>query len=290
MLDHPDPRGEHIAEGQIGAGFFGHFLVCIDPAKGHIAFADPKTHPVADDGKGLPLELERMGPTNAPYPFVHAEFGGQKMLLLFDTGATSSMLEKKYIEAIHGAHRDWALIRGSAGDADMLGGMFVEQLLVVPSLAVSGRDVGGAHFVERPDGTWPRMFGVDEAHGALAGDVLNRFRMLIDYERARVWLWPSGRPADASASLTRVGVGIHYGPDKRPTVTTVSTGNAPDAAAQLAKGDIILTVDGKSVCDGQHHTASTALAGRDGQKKKLQVNRAGKTRDVTVTVRDLTKP
>jgi C-terminal processing protease CtpA/Prc len=168
--------------------------------------------------------------------------------------------------------------------------MFIEQLLRVPSLAVGGRDLGPANFVERRDGTWPRMFGVDDAHGALAGDVLDRFRMLLDYERARVWLWPSGRAPDASASLTRVGVGLHYGADKCPSVTAISSGNAPDVAAALAKGDTILAVDGKSVCDGLHHTAATALAGRDGQPKKLQLRRAGKTSEVTVTVRDLTKP
>lgn len=289
-MKYADPRGEQIASGQIGAGFFGHFLVCIDPGKGHIAFARPEAHPIDDDGRGLALELPRLGPTKAPYPFVHAEVGGQKVLLLFDTGATTSMLERKYLDAIHGAHADWPLVRNAAGDADMLGGRFPERLLRVPSLTVGGRDLGAALFVERPDDTWPKMFGVDEAHGALANDVLGSQRMLIDYKGAHVWLWPSGRAPDASASLTRVGVGLRYGADKCPEVRLVSSGNAPDVAARLQPGDVILAVDGKSVCDGLHHTAATALAGKEGQPKQLRIRRAGATSDVTVTVRDLTRP
>jgi hypothetical protein len=285
-----DPRNERMSEGQIGAAFFGQFLVCIDPAKGRIAFAKPAAFPIDDDGTGLPIELPRMGPNKAPYVFVHAEFGGQKMLLLFDTGASGSMLERRHIDLLHAAHAGWPLIRGAAGDPDMLGGMLTEELLRVPSVVVSGRDLGAAVFVERPTNTWPEMFGVDEAHGALANDVLDRYRILIDYQRARLWLWPSGRPPDASASLVRVGVGLHYGADQCPAVTAIATGSAPDVAANLKSGDVIVAVDGKSVCDGLHHTAAAALAGGDGQKKTLQVRRAGKSFDVVVTARDLLAP
>ena len=99
-----------------------------------------------------------------------------------------------------------------------------------------------------------------------------------------------GQPVDAAASLVRVGVGLKYGADRCPAITYVSTGNAPDVAATLKPGDVLVVVDGKSVCDGLHHTAAAALAGRDGAAKKVQIKRAGKTSDVTVTVRDLTKP
>lgn len=287
--DGKDIRNEHMSEGQLGAGFLSQFVVCIDPAKGRIAFGNPAAFPIADDGTGLPVELARMGPNNAPYIFVRAEFGGQKMLLLFDTGAAASMLERKYLDLVRADHADWPLIQGAAGDADMLGGKLLEQMLRVPSLVVGGRDLGAAVFVERRDDTWHLMFNVDNAHGAVANDVLDRYRMLIDYRGSHVWLWPTKRPLDASASLVRVGVGLRYGDDKCPIVTAISTGNAPDVAANIKVNDAILSVDGKSLCDGLHHTAATALAGRAGQRKKLQLRRGDKTLPVTATVRDLTK-
>jgi hypothetical protein len=288
--DAKDIRNEHMSEGQIGAGFFGQFIVCIDPAKGHIAFGNPAAFPIVDDGTGLPIELARMGQNSAPYLFVRSEFGGQKMLLLFDTGASASMLERKYIDLVRADHADWPLIQGAAGDADMLGGKLLEYLLRVPSLVAGGSDLGTAVFVERRDDTWHLMFNVDDAHGAVANDVLDRYRTLIDYRGSHVWLWPTKRPLDASASLVRVGVGLRYGDDQCPVVTAISTGNAPDVAAHVKVNDVILSVDGKSVCDGLHHTAATALAGRAGQVKKLQLRRGDKTTAVTATVRDLAKP
>jgi C-terminal processing protease CtpA/Prc len=94
-----------------------------------------------------------------------------------------------------------------------------------------------------------------------------------------------GRPG-ASASLVRVGLGLRYGTDKGRAVTSISTGNADDVAANVKAGDVLMAVDGKNVCDGLHHTAATTLAGHDGQRKKLQLRRAGKPLEVTVTVRD----
>lgn len=62
------------------------------------------------------------------------------------------------------------------------------------------------------------------SHGALANDVLNRFRMILDYGAERLWLEPSGRPPDRSASITRVGVAIAFGDDGCSVIRQVWAG------------------------------------------------------------------
>ncbi len=297
--------------GQLGAGFLSRFVLCVDPGHGRLGLGDPKEFNLDPAGaKWVPLLLMPRGKNHALYPFVHilllehgAVAGGYGLLL--DTGATTSMLDRNKVDYQHRDHPDWPYANGAFGDADMLGGQFSEEIIRAPDIAFNtpglpGKygltervkiDLGPATFVDRPTGTWERMFGslavTMGSHGAVANDVLLRYRLVLDYPHSRLFADPSGRQSDPSASTARVGVAVRFGDDGCAEVRRVTDTNTPDTRAKIQVGDVILTIDGNDACKIFHHEITSALAGPPGTIKKLRLRRAGSTVDVDLTTAEL---
>jgi hypothetical protein len=305
-----------FAVGQVGAGFLSHFVVCIDPGRARLGLGVPTEYDL-DPGETPFIKMLMMsGPNGSEYPFVHVvlfdrgdPIGGYGLLL--DTGATTSMLDRNKLEYQRDKHPSVLRARGSFGDADMIGGTWPEEVIAVPDVALHtiaqasaaeppGRrspeperviDLGPARFVDRPTGTWDKMFGSVRAtlgsHGALANDVLLGYRIVIDYPHERLFVQPSPRPLDASASAYRVGVSLRFGDDGCPVVRQVTDTNAPETRAQIQVGDVIASIDGKDACAMWHHEVQAALAGPPGATKRLSLRRDGREENVELAVADL---
>lgn len=308
--------------GQIGAGFLSRFTICIDPQEKRIGFVDPAAWEVDVGEKStIPMMLSVGGPNKAAYPFVQLlfkrgdEFAGGYVALL-DTGATSSMLGRQWLNWQMSHHVEWPRTEGAAGDADMLGGGWREAVLAVPDVWLSspGRNAwqesppdeeemrefvksrhelpaGRGVFVDRPTETFRAMFGrvgfSGGPHGAVANDILNQFRILIDYRRAKLWLERVEYERPASESWERVGVSIAFDAAGCPVIKQVTTTNSSATKARLNVGDVIVAIDGKDACKLYHHEISAALAGRPGDRKKLELRRGRVTRSAIVTVATL---
>jgi hypothetical protein len=325
--DATSPRGSFTTRrtyslGQIGAGFLGRFLVCIDPAQRRLGLADPEDTEIdPHDPSALPILVEPLGQTRALVPFVHvlleargAYSGSYGMLL--DTGATTSMLEKGELDRQSKSNPEWPRIKGAAGDADMLGGQWPEGLLRASALYIASPgleqwresppsreeweqfpklhspvEAGPALFVERPQGSFRKMFGevgyAGGPHGALGNDVLSRFRMMIDYRGARLWLKPEAAPPAISASMERVGLALSFGADGCPVVRQVTDTNDAETRTKLRAGDTLLSVDGETVCQAWHHQIAEKLAGRPGERKQIELRRGAQKLVVDVPIVDL---
>jgi hypothetical protein len=295
-----------LSVGQIGAGFLSGFLVCIDPGHARMGLAEPNSIPPVRE-PGIPLLLQTAGSGQAMYPFVHLLIleAGKPVAgygVLLDTGATTSMLDRNKVEYIHAHHPGWPVAIGSFGDADMIGGQWGELLLRVPDVAIDApraglkalgldqyvsKDLGPATFVDRPTGTWDRMFGsvplTMGSHGALANDVLLRYRLIIDYLHARLHVEPTFPPAMTSAASERVGIAVRFGQDGCPAITQVTDTNSELTRASMRAGDVLVAVDGRDACAMQHHELAEALAGPAGSEKRLRLRRSGQVLDVSVT-------
>jgi C-terminal processing protease CtpA/Prc len=125
------------------------------------------------------------------------------------------------------------------------------------------------------------------SHGALANDVLLRFRLLIDYPHERLFVLPVERKPDASASFARVGVSLRFGTDGCPEIRQITDTNAPVTLEKLRIGDVLVAIDGRHVCEAWHHEISAALAGPAGTRKQLRLRRGGDTIDVEVLTAEL---
>lgn len=282
-------RGD-FSVGQLGAGFLSRFVVCIDPGRGRLGLGDPKRFDLDPRGaKWVPLFMVPGGKDHALYPFVRLGFrergvpAGEYGVLL-DTGATTSMLDRKAIEGHRKDHPSWPTANGAFGDADMIAGQYPERVLRVDEVAIDSVDVGPTTFVDRPTGTWANMFGdVKEtggSHGVIANDALLRFRLLVDYPHARLFVQPSGRQPDASASSSRIGLAVAFGADGCPAVRQITDTNDKVTRERIAIGDVLLAVDGQETCKRRHHEIAAALAGPAGAKKKLRLRRGEATLEV----------
>jgi hypothetical protein len=302
QLDRQTRKG--FAVGQIGAGFLSRFVVCVDPGHGRLGLGDPQTFDLdAGDAKSVPLFFIPGGENQALYPFVHvllveggAFVGGYGLLL--DTGATTSMLDRNKIDFQRSGHKTWPTANGAFGDADMIGGRWAEAVLRAPDVALhqpaqngTQIDLGPARFVDRPTGTWSRMFGdVREtmgSHGAIANDVLLGYRLLIDYPHGRLFVEASPRAPDASAASSRVGLALRFGADGCPEVRQVTDTNAKATRDKVQVGDVLVAVDALDACKAWHHEISAALAGPPGTKKKLRLKRGAAVVDVEVPTSEL---
>jgi hypothetical protein len=303
------PTAEHairkgFAAGQLGAGFLSRFVLCIDPARGRMGLGDPRTVRIDAAGTpGIPVIMLPGGENHALYPFVQIHIrhegtliGGYGMLL--DTGATTTMIEERKIRYLKDKAPAWPLATGAAGDADMIGGLFPEAMLraaevviTAPSAKFPGRPevaAGPVVFVARGNGTFTKMFGdapyTGGSHGALANEVLLRFRLLLDYRAERLWLEPVTRPLDRSASMTRVGLALRFGDDGCPVIQQITDTNAPATLAALKVGDVLLAVGDRDACKAWHHEIQAELSGAVGEPKKLRIRRNGAVQDVVVPV------
>jgi hypothetical protein len=309
--------------GQIGAGFLSRFVVCIDPSAGKLGLGKPADFafgeaPIETGDPSismLHLLILEGGANHAIYPFLHVvirsngEFVGGYGVLV-DTGATTSMLDLIKLDYLHDKMPAWGFAKGTAGDSDMIGGGIEEEVIAAEGVAldspkawvkyenlqpVTPVDVGQVTFVSRATGTFGKMFGevapTMGTHGAIANDVLDRFRILLDYAGKRVFLQriPTAT-APASASMVRVGVSILFDPDGCPVVQRITSTNAPGVASALQIGDVITTIDGQDACKMMHHEISAALAGKLGESKKVGIRRRTKSSEVTVPVSDLLAP
>lgn len=301
--------------GQIGAGFLSRYIVCIDPASGRLGLGDPRKISISDAGSPqvgtIGLSLLKGGVNQALYPFVHGVLTSKGEIvggygLLLDTGAPASMAESNVIAYQHGKQPAWPYFEGASGDADMIGSAFPEVLLraesvsldtpvsLASTLGIRQPDpvgIGSALFVSRPTGTWQRMFGSPKpfagSHGAIGNDVLNRFKILVDYSSSRLFLMPSARTQDPSASMVRLGVSLRFNEKGCPEVRAVASTNREPTKSGLKKGDIITKIGGADTCSMMHHEIMAMLAGNVGDNKPLTILREGAELVLTLPVADL---
>ncbi|MEZ4370794.1 MAG: hypothetical protein R3B07_08210 [Polyangiaceae bacterium] len=290
-------RRKGFSVGQLGAGFLSRYLVCIDPATKHLALSDPERVEIAPgDATFTQLFLQKLGSNQAVYPFVHVQFleGTQIVagyVMLVDSGASSSMIEQGQLDYLHKQHAKWRMSTGSFGDADMLGGAMPEQVLEAPALRLNtmpslfGTELlGSGALVSRARGTFQNMFGNLRPigiQGALGGDVLTRFRVIIDYTKARLYVAPV--PNATPPNWNRVGLSVGYPEGDCPVVQLVSGANA--AAKRLVKPkDVLLEVGPRDACKLWHHELMEALSGEVRETRRLLLQRSGKRVEVSVPI------
>jgi len=157
--------------------------------------------------------------------------------------------------------------------------------------AQAAMTAGEALLVDRSKDSFSQLFGKAPGgavvQGALGNDVLNRFRMLIDYQGERLWLLRTERAPELSAVPTRIGLALSFGSDGCPVVRQITDSNDRSAKDKVKIGDALVGIDGAGVCEAWHHQISAALAGQPGQHHELTLRRANKLVTADVAVVDL---
>jgi len=281
-LEHVSVYEGRRLDGMLGEDFFRRHVVTIDYAKATMRIEDPDTYrhrgpgtpiPITFDG-GLAVADAVLTPVGrAPIP----------CRVVIDTGVRSTVVWYHPFVVAHDLvatqpHALAATVGGgvggeSTGDVGRIADLTIGDLHVVRPTAVFSRDTTG-------------VFAGTEEAGLVGGEILRRCRVTFDYAHARLWLEPDALPVggfDADMSgLFLVGTGEDF---HRVTVQSVAAGT-PAADAGLAKGDEIVTVDGRDAARLTLDDVRDRLK-HEGATCRLRVRRGADERDVTLKLRRL---
>ncbi len=265
-------EGMHI-DGMIGYEFVARFLTTINYGNQTMTLAN------------LPAQPARIaGATPVPFffdgtiPNVAITIDGIKAIGVVDTGSRGSLT---FTSPFAAAHPE---LKPSTADGVLgfgIGGPAFAKLGRVASLSVGPFSFSNAivAYTTQTQGAFGDPLGGQN----LGGDIWKRFAVTFDYPHYQMLLAPNAAYSapfnyDRSGLFLIDNAGAH-------TVLGVRDGTA-GATAGLAKGDVIMSIDGKPAASMTLAQIRTVFSSASGTTIRLHVKNASGERDVTLTLKD----
>ena len=212
------------------------------------------------------------------WPRVELEIDGERLGFLVDTGASYSMVSIDILQKWTDKHPDWPTAMNAAGFACMGHAVDLAPMVRVPQIGLGGLQLGPAGFVARKGGVfeeWMSSGMTAPIVGALAGNVLRNLRWLFSGNEAWVAAAPAIDPLTGDHDLDGVGLTLRTDGAGAYFVTGVCDAADPVTGNAVRAGDRLLVVDDLDVTGASFDTATTALSGRAGQRRRLTLERDG---------------
>jgi predicted aspartyl protease len=171
------------ADGLLPGHVLAHYLVVFDYPGGKFTLA--RKNAWQPKGTPLPMPVGRTG-----YPRTEIEVAGTKYGMLIDTGASFTMVSEVLLKQWGTAHPDWPRYKGAFGEAKTLGGATLETM-TIPAGLWGPNKLSEFGVTSQREGTFEKyMSGMMAAPivGSLAGNVLKRFRLVLDYPNAKLYI------------------------------------------------------------------------------------------------------
>ena len=124
------------------------------------------------------------------FPRTEIEVDGKTHGLLLDTGASFTMVSQALLEDWGKAHADWKRHKGAYGEAATLGGQTLETMFI-PTVTWGGHALTDVGVVSQQAGVfekWMSSMMAAPIVGSLAGNVLEEFRVDLDYPNQKLYL------------------------------------------------------------------------------------------------------
>jgi predicted aspartyl protease len=227
-------------DGVIGYDFIKQFVVELDYQNKTLNLYDPRTYTYNGKGEVIPISLAGRTPTVRTKIFLEGREAVEGQLEV-DTGADSTLVinspfvaKQRLLAALTktlqgstvGAGGEQELIMGRIKAVQL--GRFVFDN---PIIGLS-RDTEGSGASEKND-------------GLIGGEILRRFKVILDYSRNRMILEPNSNFSDPYENdMSGFAVASDEADCKAMKVESVME-NSPAAEAGLQPGDIITAIDGK---------------------------------------------
>jgi hypothetical protein len=277
-------RSEGIAiAGLLGAGFLSRHVVDLDYATGTLTIHDPETFVYRGAGSPINLAIEQ----GHAYITAGLELPDGRRLtarLLVDTGwrnavafAAPFVKAERLLDAVPRHVRVVAGVGIGGPTRDRIGRVAAIQL--------------GRHRLERVVVTMSDagagVLATDQFAGILGGEILKRFRVVIDYPHGRMFLETTAataQPFDFDMSGMFLVSDGHR--QQTHTVFSVTPGSAA-SDAQLREGDVIEQFAGASAESLTLEEIRRAFSGPAGKSIPLRVRRGSQRFDVTLILRPL---
>jgi len=172
------------AEGLFPGHLLARYHVVFDYPRGAFTLALPGA--LTPRGDALPMPVSKP----AGFPRTEIEVAGATYGFLIDTGASFTMVSEVLLKSWGGGHPDWPRQPGAVGEAATLGGMTLETMFV-PRAQWGARELQEFGVVSQREGTFERWMSsmmTAPIVGSLAGNVLKRFRLELDYPNAKLYI------------------------------------------------------------------------------------------------------
>jgi predicted aspartyl protease len=272
----------HEVAGIIGHDFIKQFVCEINYDSKSLSLYDPAGYRYRGAGEIVPLRVEERDPlVRAALAFDGiAEIEGEFVL---DTGSTSTLWMSKSFVAAHNlleATSRHSVARFGAG----LGG----ESKVIHARARSVRlgsfrlDAPVVRLSQEREG----FYATTPHAGTLGGEILRRFRVVLDYSRGRMVIEPGAHfaepYADDMSGIDLVAEGRRLNIFK---IVQVSP-DTPGAAAGLRAGDIVESIDGR-LAARLSLDLITRMFTRGGKTYSLKITRGRETFHTTLKPRKL---
>ena len=166
----------------------GHVL-----AKYHVVFDYPNgKFTIARPGVLKPIGTSLPMPVHpvTGFPRTEVEIDGKTYGFLIDTGAAFSPVSEVFLKALGAAHPEWKRYPGGYGEGALQGGTMLETMFI-PSARWGTIPLTEFGIVSQREGTFERGMSRRAGGpvvGSLAGNVLKRFRVELDYPNAKLYL------------------------------------------------------------------------------------------------------
>jgi hypothetical protein len=262
--------------GIIGYDFISRFVNEIDFDSETLTLRDPKTFQYSGAGKAIPFTLA------GTIPAIHLKLDGRyEGDFRVDVGSGSTVdLHAPFVKKHDLASKMGKSVETYGGG---FGGIFREQVTRMqridvgpfgwdrPIVSLSGAETGG--------------FASEDYAGNIGNQILQRFRLTLDYEHRQIYLEPSKRYAEPDR-FSRVGMLLgRYG----DTVKAMQVlRGSPAEKAGLEQGDEVVAIDGKPATslppDDQVKLFDESPEGRE---IAITVTRDGKKKDLKMKLKEM---
>ncbi len=263
-------------DGVLGYQFLARFLTTIDYVNGKLTLAMPGSAPPAVSGTAaVPFYID--GRT----PRISIGVDGVTTSAEVDTGDRGGLELSAPFLAAHGQIAGLARTPPSVVDFGPAGPLFA-RLGRIPSLQIGPFAIANCI----------ASFGYQHAGGSgdpfdpanIGGDVLRRFGLTFDYAREQLLL---ARNANFNEPFTYDRSGLFLIDSNGAYTVLDAIPGSPAAAAQIAKGDVILAVNGTPASAQSLAALRALLSGPAGNLVRIRLRGpAGRERDATLKLAD----
>lgn len=231
-------------DGLLGYDFFQMFVISIDYDRENITLTDPKCFQADPSGIVIPLEVEEHGQPTASVTLTLPDGKKLKGTFIIDTGwrltltVNSPIVQKE--ELLKSAQKTIQAVTGRG-----LGGDTVDYVTRIPLIEMG--DLKLKDVVVDLSTANAGVLASENFSGILGGEILRRFRVVMDYPHKRMILSPSKNfnvPFDFDLSGMFVEA---EGSDLHTLRVYFVAENSPASQAGIAKGDVIETLNGKPI-------------------------------------------
>ena len=256
----PGILGRRI-DGILGSDFFAPHVVVIDYDAQVLQLLDPVRFTYRGGGEVLPLVFER----RLPYVTARITVAGvppADRRLLLDTGSEDAV-------------DDDLILRSTGPGREVTGGVGIGQTYTVTFGWVDRLQLGRFELTRLPS--------VAPGVALLGGEVLRRFRVILDYSRSQLILEP-GAHFDDQYREDRSGLDLRLVEEASTLRVESVEAQSVAARAGMSPGDRIVAVDGTAIAELGLRRVQTMLT-VPGGRFRLRVQTATTQRDVDLELR-----